>query len=106
MAHRQKCIICGIRPAPKGGYCSTCTAKIDSERRAHAEQRAEKYLTYRGHVVGLYPSGGGNLKARLLKRDPTHLPKSRTLNLDTYLEGFDRDQIKRFKACVLSLANA
>lgn len=102
----MKCIICSVRPAPKGKYCSTCTAKIESERRAHAEQKASRYLTYRGHVVGLYPSGGGNLKARLLKRDPKHLPKSRTLDLNTYLEGFDRDQIKRFKAGVLKLANA
>jgi hypothetical protein len=106
MTNRRKCIICGLRPVSKGQYCSTCTAKIEAERRAHAEQKPKRYLTYRGHVVGLYPNGKGTLTARLLKRDPESLPKRLTLDLNTYLEGFSREQIKAFKRAVLSLAGA
>jgi len=79
---------------------------MDAERKARAEAEPAKFLTYRGHVVGLYPTGKGTLKARLLKRDADNLPKSRTLDLNTYLDGFDLEQIKRFKACVLNLAHA
>ena len=106
MTHKRKCLICDARPALKSGYCANCGAKIDSERRARAEVQPAKFLTYRGHVVGLYPTGKGTLKARLETRNADTLPQSRVLDLNTYLDSFDRDQIKRFKRCVLSLAHA
>jgi len=106
MTHQHKCLICETRPALKSGYCANCTAKMEAEERARAHDQPVKFLTYRGHVVGLYPSGNGTLKARLETRSDTSLPKCRTLDLNTYLEGYDRDMIKRFKACVLKLAHA
>ena len=101
-----KCVICERRPANDGAYCTNCLSKIDSERKARAKHAPKYFLTYRGHVVGLYPDGKDKLKGRLLNRDPNRLPKSKTLNLNHYIEGFSREQIKNFKSCVLQLAHA
>lgn len=102
----RHCIICEKRPARKDGYCPNCASKIVSDSKAHETVQPAKFLTYRGFVIGLYPTGTGTYKPQLLQRDAEKLPKSRTINLDTYCDGFDRDQIKRFKATVLSLARA
>ncbi len=101
-----KCVVCERRPARDGAYCRNCADKIAAERRQNKREEPVKFLTYRGHVVGLYRNGDGKLIARLLRRNPDKLPKSKTLNLNTYIEGFTREQIKRFKACVLQLAYA
>jgi len=102
----MKCVICGRRPSRQGAYCQICADKLDSQKRRNGNGEPKHYLTYKGHVVGLYPNGDGQLVPRLLGRNPDKLPKSKTINLNTYCEGFDRGQIKRFKACVLSLASA
>lgn len=105
-----KCIICEQRPAKGSGFCSVCGDKINSANNRKANSKAAgkpaHFLTYRGDVVGLFPNGNGTLKPRLLNRNPEHLPKSKTLDLNTYLPGFTREVIKRFKACVLRLASA
>lgn len=102
-----KCIICDQRPAANGnGWCANCTARIEAERRRRRPEEARMYLHYRGYVIGLFPNGNGMLKPRLLTRSLGRLPKSRTLNLDHYCSGYTREQIKRFKATVLSLAGS
>ena len=67
---------------------------------------ARHFLTYHGNVVGLYPNGGKTLKPRLLGRSAEHLPKGKTIDLNVYCQGYSREVIKRFKACVLQLAQA
>lgn len=99
-----KCIICERRPANGNGQCGNCASKIEAQKKHH--EQPKHYLTYRGHVVGLYPNGDGTLRARLLNRNPDNLPKSRTVNLNKYCDGYTRDKIKAFKRCVLQLANA
>lgn len=101
-----KCVICEWCPSREDGFCHNCADKLDSQKRRNGNGEPNHFLTYKGHVVGLYPNGGGKLTPQLLKRNPDKLPKSKTINLNVYCEGFDRGQIKRFKACVLSLANA
>jgi hypothetical protein len=103
-----KCIICNQRPANGNleGFCGPCFNKVQAERRARRKEKPFRYVTYRGDVVGMFPVGGGVLRARLLGVSPDRLPKSITLDLNTYLEGFEREQIKRLKACVLQLAHA
>jgi len=101
-----RCIICERRPARDGAYCGNCAAKIAAQERQSKPEQPVKFLTYQGHVVGLYRNGNGKLTPRLLKRSADNLPKSKTLDLNTYLEGFTREQIKRFKACVFQLAYA
>ena len=102
----MKCVICGKRPAREGAYCANCHNKIEAERRRRRQSTPERFITYRGHVVGLYRNGNGALEPRLLKRNPDLLPKKKTLNLNHYIEGFTREQVKRLKACILQLANA
>ena len=101
-----KCIICDKRPAANDrGWCSNCNAQIEAERKRRKPVEAVKLFHYRGSVVGLFPNGDGKLIARLLNMSLDRLPKSRTLNLDRYCEGYTREQIKRFKATVLRLAS-
>lgn len=100
----MKCVICERRPARDGAYCANCTAEVEAEARRRQAAKPAKFFTYRGHVVGLVPNGNGTLKAILLNRSPEVLPKSKTLDLNHYIEGFTRAQIKQFKACVLQLA--
>lgn len=100
------CAICGRRPANGVAYCTNCLSKLESERRHKAKPEAKHYLTYRGHVVGLFPNGDGTLSARLLQRNPDRLPKGKTIDLNRWCDGFSREKIKAFKACVLKLAHA
>lgn len=101
-----KCIICEQRPAHQGAYCVNCASKLEATNRRRQADKPVKFLTYRGSVVGLCSNGNGKLRAKLLRRNPKNLPKTRTLDLNRYCEGFTRNKIKAFKACVLQLANA
>lgn len=105
-----KCVICGARRVRVPGRCHVCQDQIDADKRRAKTVQPEHFLTYRGTVVGLFPNGKENgekrLVARLLKRDPDKLPKARTIDLNHWCDGFTREQIKRFKACVLKLAHA
>jgi len=101
------CVICDRRPATNGnGFCHNCDSKLESQRKRKNGNKVKHFLTYRGHVVGLFHSSTGMLKPRLLNRNPDKLPRRKTLDLNRYCEGFSRAQIKDFKACVLSLANS
>ena len=100
------CVVCDHRPARVAGLCTNCNAKVESERKRKADQEPFRFVTYHGHVVGMFPNGrDGNYIPRLLKREPDKLPKGRTINLDHYCEGFTRDQIKKMKRCILALAS-
>ena len=101
-----KCVICEKRPARLKGLCVNCSDRFEAERGRKKADRPVKFFTYRGYVVGLYPNGDRTLRAKLLKRNPDNLPKNKTLDLNRYIEGFTREQVKRFKACILQLANA
>lgn len=102
----HRCIICDKRPATQPHYrCANCDAKIKADQRHQKPVQPSNFLTYRGNVVGMYPNGGGVLKARLLMRNPSGLPKGKTINLDAYCEGYTREQVKRLKACVLHLSD-
>ena len=100
-----KCIICEQRPSHEGGFCHICSDKLASQKRHSTDNEPKYFLTYHGHVVGFYPNGGGMLRPRLLQRNELRLPKSKTINLNAYCEGFSREQVKRFKACIMQLVN-
>lgn len=101
-----KCLICGQRPAKVDGFCISCNGHIEAERNHQRRPEPRHFLTYRGYVVGLFPNGGEMLKAVLLGRNPDRLPKGKTINLNHWCDGFSREKIKEFKACVLKLAFA
>lgn len=100
-----KCVICDVRPS-QNGHCAHCLSKIEQERKARRPEKPFRYLTYRDNVVGLFRNGKGTLTPRLLTRRPDTLPKPNTIDLNNWVEGFTRQEIKRFKACVLQCANA
>ena len=100
------CIICNHRPAKDGGICADCRNKIEAETRKRQAEQPVKFATYRGHVIGFYRNGSDKLDVRLLRRSPDNLPRTNTINLDTYVEGMTRDQVKKIKSAILQLANA
>jgi len=108
----DKCIICETRPQKNGVLCSLCASKINSETQAQIDRKIEAryYIAYHGIVVGLFPNGQVDGQqtylARRLNLDVEKLPKSRTLNVDNYLPGYTREQVKKFKATCLSLGHA
>lgn len=101
-----KCNVCEARPVRVKGLCHNCAGKIEAEKKRKKAEKPTSFLTYRGHVVGLYRNGGSTLMPKLLNRNPIYLPKSKTLDLNTYLEGFTREKVKSFKSCILKLASA
>ena len=102
----KHCAICEHRPATSNGFCHICADKIEAEERARKLQVPFRFIVYRDNVVGMFATEDGKYRGRLLKRSKRYLPKRETLNLNTYIPGFDRQQIKRLKRCVLSLAHA
>jgi len=101
------CVICNKRPTNNpSGRCSPCENKIKAATEKLRPVKPEKYVTYRGHVVGMYRVDKGKLHPRLLSVRPERLPVTKTINLDMFCDGYDRAIIKRLKACVLSLAHA
>lgn len=101
-----KCLICEKRAANGDGiYCHNCLTKLEAEKKRRRKLVVVKYLIYCGNVVALRPNGKGKLSGELVGRDPENLPKGKVLNLDNYCEGYSRQQIKRLKAGVLSVAS-
>ena len=99
------CVVCDVHPANNGGLCHNCNAKVEAEKGKRKAEQPVKFATYQGHVVGFYRNGGGKLAPRLLQRKPENLPKNKTLDLNKYIEGFTRDQVKKLKSAILQLAN-
>ena len=120
----QKCLICERKPRSQDAYCHNCAAKIKAEEARRVKPKPDKYLHYRGQWVGLYADGVDEEGERLF--NPKYMgyfpiaepgtndrigrqlkpkyPMNRTLNLDVYLPGYTREQVKRMKAVVLKLS--
>jgi len=103
MTTRKVCKVCFSAPAKIHGQCHECYVRLKTLRAENQHEEPVKYLTYRGYVVGLYKAGNGKLKARPETRNAEHLPKSSTINLNMWCDGYTKDMVKSFKACVLSL---
>lgn len=116
MATDIRCSICGRRPPAKGEmYCRVCQheiAQADSERgqRCQAWNKAWKFLHWKGVVVGLYQVdqvddwGIPKVRPRRVFKTLGQLPKGKVIDLDTYIQGFTRQQIKGMKATLKQLA--
>lgn len=97
----QKCFICNTRPATSSSsaMCHNCRAKIGALKSTARQTEPFKYVTYQGSTVALVKNKAGRLSPVMTKR--TKFPKSKLINLDTYCEGFTREQIKNLKRVVL-----
>lgn len=96
------CPICGRRPKQKGGdYCHACAKAAAKPKEAAWWAKAVRFAVWQGCGVAFMPNGDGALAAKALPLSAIkRLPKERTLNLDGYLEGFDRKRIKKLKAAI------
>ncbi len=108
------CAICDKRPSPPGQYCGHCQAQIASiaaaERKSQSSQ-PERFVSYKGFTVALFPVNPDpsweeefkvKYRAVPIRQEVGQLPKSKTVNLDTYVEGLTRHQVKKLKALVMS----
>jgi hypothetical protein len=101
---RRKCIICETRPVQTGqaaGYCKQCADQIAARSVRAPKVEVEKYITYRGKIAAVIfdheEQGVKKYKVTQVYKSIDQLPKGKIINLDTYCEGFDRNQIKTFK---------
>jgi hypothetical protein len=106
----MKCPLCDRKHKNGGAYCRACQIaldkdKIEEKKRQSVNLNAVKFVHYQGHVVGFF-NKKGKLIARYIGMGLSHIPKGKLINLDEYCPGFDREQIKRFKAVVLRLSQA
>ena len=115
MASDTRCFICGRRPPASGEmYCRVCQGEMDQtshegQKRCQAWKKAWKFLHWKGVVVGLYPAeseqwGQPMVTPRRVFKGLGQLPKAKVINLDTYIQGFTRQQIKGMKATLKQLA--
>ena len=100
---RRKCIICQERPVQNGqaaGYCKQCADQIAARSVRAPKVEVEKYLCYRGKVAAVIytHSEHGVRKYKVVQVFKSlDTLKGKVINLDTYCEGYDRQQIKKFK---------
>ncbi len=98
------CLICSHRPAKaETAFCGICQSKIDASSRSSRQAEPVKYVVYKGDVVGFYRNGSDKLSPRLVQRNPDGLPKGKTIDLNTYIEGYTREQVKKLKCCIKTL---
>ena len=103
----QKCVLCGYRPAnTEDGYCPKCQAAIKATANHNRKPQPWRYVTFRGYCVAVFQNGGDTLRAELVNRNPEKIAKRKLLDINVYQRGFRREQIRRIKAVVLSLAHA
>lgn len=107
------CLFCErrfrLRPDGERMRCFQCKRAQEARRAQEAKDRLcwrkglYRVLRYRGHLVGLYERPGGEYHPSPLAVAVASVPKGITLNLDTYLDGFTREQVKKMKATVKRL---
>lgn len=110
------CPICAHRPKVKDSMrCRVCERRLI---RARAEEKARRewwraalkglppdakpFAVWRGYGVAfLSAQGGGRIARPLTVTESRAVPKGRTLLLDTYCDGYTREQVKRIKRAIL-----
>lgn len=96
----MKCLICQQRPRlEESRYCGACNDLVKSN--VTTKRRPERYVVYKEYVVGMFKNGNGKLHPEMVKVAVGSLPKRNVLNLNEYIEGFDRAQVKELKRTVL-----
>ena len=101
----MKCPICDRKTQNGATYCQQHQrelALLKAEKR-RSKHSAFKYIVYRGHVVGLFKHDG-KLVPSYVGMSTSGIPKSKLIDLDHYVNGYTREQVKTFKATVLRLS--
>ncbi len=102
----DNCCMCGKRTPMAGkSRCHNCEQKIQADC-TRARKRGPgfwKYIVWHTEVVGVRRVGNGKVTYEFLKREPydkdgkLRLPAAKTIDLNKYCPGYDRDQIKHMK---------
>ena len=96
----MKCLICQQRPRlEESRYCGACNDLVQSN--VTTKRRPERYVVYKEYVVGMFKNGSGKLHPEMVKVEIGSIPQKRLLDLNTYIEGFDREQVRSLKKMVL-----
>ncbi len=116
--HTSSCVFCD-RPLKNGGsFCQEHRRLVEGERakavatkRERAHRDAHTFVHYRGIVVALMPANGGKVLHPVFHRfvkSPEEgkvarigVPKRKLIDLDGWVDGFTREQVKAFKRAVL-----
>lgn len=107
---RGLCTICNTRPKGKGLlYCQVCQKVVQQNQPKNGDwwKSAVRFAVWRGYGVAFMQNGVQNGEPGKFKAEPlpqnvlTRLPKDdRTINLDRYCPGFNRDQVRKFKTAI------
>lgn len=106
-----KCLICEVRPRKEGTlYCHNCGEQIES---MHHEEKVKpwRWLVYHDVAVAVFKRHDGSQYGEMSKREPytdegkLRLPHAITLDLNTFLEGYTKSEVKRMKAFWASCVN-
>ncbi len=105
---KGKCLICDERPAQIGCYCKPCkqqSAKgIRMAREAKVLAKPQLYATWRGMAIGfVFNPDTETFRAQRCNRNIDRLPKKILINLDAYVKGYTREQVKKIKAAIVTL---
>ena len=100
----HKCLICGVRPSNGQSYCKQCAAQIEAEKRRKQQPRVFRYVTYQGTTFEFRAGKNGTFIPHYTGHNPDTLPQKLLINLDKYVPGFTRDQVKKLKRLCLSFA--
>jgi hypothetical protein len=106
MQAREKCFICGERPAAVGILCHVCHDRVESERRkakTSRVKRPDQFITYQGQSVEMYSQGNGTGIYCYCGLNPEKIPKTRLINLNVYCPTLDRVEVKRLKRIVFEV---
>ena len=108
----RHCLICQKRFQNRhdSPYCWEHRKAVAMEEKAVADRRKAKnkafrFVHYKGNVVGMFPNDKeGTYKPQYVGTSLSGIPQYKLIDLDKYVPGFDRKQIRKLKACVISLA--
>lgn len=97
--YKGKCLICDVRPATPGrAYCGKCAGEIARQTpRKEPVRQPYFWITWRGLGVQLVAIDNRAAMASACIR----WPKTKVLDLNTYVPGYTREQVKKFKRILL-----
>ncbi|MCJ7576720.1 MAG: hypothetical protein MUO80_08655 [Dehalococcoidia bacterium] len=100
----RKCLICGVRPSNGQNYCKQCTSQIEADKRRKAKPKVFRYVTYQDVTFEFRSGKNGTLTPQYITRNPDTLPQKLLINLNKYVPGLTREQVKKLKRLCLSFA--
>jgi len=112
MAYDRRCMLCKVPVKDGTAYCRRHLQEVESQKsqaRARARKRPSylpqywRILHWKGNWVGLVDDGGKIEPQFITYGKLSHAPQSKVVDLDYWIEGYDKGQIKRLKRAMTSV---